>query len=98
MFSAHKNVKIFISQCGLQSTQEAIHFGINIICTPLFRDQIQISRKVVSYGIGMELDIFHLSSQIIYETLQEIISNPWYVYIYLLTYVTVLFINKYSIL
>lgn len=79
MFSANEKVTIFISQCGLQSAQEAIHYGVNLICTPLYRDQIQVSKRTVHHGIGIELDIFDLSYQVIYKTIKEIITNPRYV-------------------
>ena len=69
-------VKVFISQCGLQSTQEAIHHATNIICIPLFSDQEQTSHRVVDLGIGLELDFGCLTQKMIYKALNTIIQDP----------------------
>lgn len=75
---AHDKVTVFISQCGLQSVQEAIHYGVTLICIPLFGDQPHNSRKVVGLGSGIELDFFNITNESVYETLKEIIYNPRY--------------------
>ena len=68
-------MKIFISQCGLQSTQEAVHFGVNLICIPLFGDQELNSKKVLSQNIGVELDFYYITADKIYEALNKIMNN-----------------------
>lgn len=75
---AHSKVKVFISQCGLQSVQEAIHYGVTLICIPLFGDQDHNSQKVVRTGSAIELDFFKITKETIYEALKEIIYNPRY--------------------
>ncbi|CAH0395388.1 unnamed protein product [Bemisia tabaci] len=52
---AHPNVKLFITQGGLQSFQEAVHFGVPMVGIPLFVDQgCQVS-KIVDAKIGVRL-------------------------------------------
>lgn len=75
---AHNKVKVFISQCGLQSSQEAIHHGVNLICVPLFGDQNRNSKRVIDLEIGTELDFNHITADTIYNALREIIYSEKY--------------------
>lgn len=53
--SAHPNVKVFIMQGGVQSFQEAVHFGVPIIGIPWYGDQYINTAKMVDAEIGVRL-------------------------------------------
>lgn len=76
IISAHGKVKVFISQCGLQSVQEAVHYGVTVICIPIFGDQDHNSQKLVNVGCARELDFYRITKESVYEVLKEIIYNP----------------------
>lgn len=45
--TAHPKVRVFITQGGLQSFQEAVHFGVPVVGIPWYGDQrFQVSRMV----------------------------------------------------
>nr|XP_018903292.1 PREDICTED: UDP-glucuronosyltransferase 2B18-like [Bemisia tabaci] len=52
---AHPNVKVFIMQGGVQSFQEAVHFGVPIIGIPWYGDQYINTAKMVDAEIGVRL-------------------------------------------
>lgn len=55
MFPAHPKIKVFITQGGLQSFQEAVHHGVPMVGIPWFVDQGFNVAKMVDAGIGVKL-------------------------------------------
>ncbi|CAH0389711.1 unnamed protein product [Bemisia tabaci] len=51
----HPKVKVFITQGGLQSFQEAVHFGVPTVGIPWFGDQECNVAKMVDAEIGVQL-------------------------------------------
>nr|XP_018907463.1 PREDICTED: UDP-glucuronosyltransferase 2B18-like [Bemisia tabaci] len=51
----HPKVKVFITQGGLQSFQETVHFGVPTVGIPWFGDQECNVAKMVDAGIGTQL-------------------------------------------
>ena len=74
--SAHPNVKLFITQGGLQSLQETVHFGVPIIGIPLIADQFPNVRKLVYAEAGISLDFDSLNTDTVYTALKEVLFNP----------------------
>lgn len=56
-FTEHPNVKLFITQGGLQSTDEAIDAAIPVIGIPIFGDQWYNAEKYSRHHIGKSLKI-----------------------------------------
>ncbi|KAL6257012.1 hypothetical protein P5V15_011948 [Pogonomyrmex californicus] len=75
---AHPNIKLFIYQGGLQSTEEAFYYGIPLIGIPILWDQRYQVRNVVKLGIGVRLDYNNVSKEIIEATIHEVINNRRY--------------------
>ena len=53
--AAHPKVKVFITQGGLQSFQEAVHYGVPLVGIPWSGDQECNVAKMVDAGIGVLL-------------------------------------------
>lgn len=55
---AHQNMRLFISQCGHQSIEEAVDRTIPLICVPFLGDQPGIAKKLEQKGVAhlIELD------------------------------------------
>ncbi|KAJ8878991.1 hypothetical protein PR048_019597 [Dryococelus australis] len=75
MSRRHKNVKAFIMQGGLQSTEEAVHMGVPIIGIPFFSDQEYNVRRITEKGIGVKLDIKDLSKEKILDALKRVMDD-----------------------
>lgn len=54
---AHKNVKIFISQCGQQSIEEAIDRLVPLICIPFLGDQPGMAKKLEQKGVAHFIEL-----------------------------------------
>jgi UDP:flavonoid glycosyltransferase YjiC (YdhE family) len=55
-FVAHPNIKAFVTQGGIQSTEEAIAREVPIIGMPFINDQPTTVQKLVDLGIAKRVD------------------------------------------
>lgn len=62
-FIAHPNIKLFIYQGGLQSTEEAVHYAVPLIGLPVLGDQYVQVNKMVSLGVAKRLNIMDVSKE-----------------------------------
>lgn len=77
---AHPNIKLFISQGGLQSIEEAIVCKIPILVIPFIFDQDYNAKRIVQLGIGLSLDFGNVNEENLNRSILEIIMNPRCVY------------------
>lgn len=76
MFSEHPNIKLFITQGGLQSMEEAIYNHVPIVGMPFFGDQITNTKKIIGKGLGLSVDYNTMDKAILKNTILEVINNP----------------------
>ncbi|CAG9860476.1 unnamed protein product [Phyllotreta striolata] len=74
----HPNIKLFISQGGLQSLQESISNSIPLIGIPFFGDQITNVNRMVKRGYGIKLDKRTINKDILIKAIKEVMNNPKY--------------------
>lgn len=74
-FTAHPNLKLYIYQGGLQSTQEAIHHAVPLLGIPIFSDQENQVKIAINHGIAKRLNIETLTRDELESTIQEMINN-----------------------
>ncbi|KAF2900031.1 hypothetical protein ILUMI_06156 [Ignelater luminosus] len=74
----HPNIKLFISQGGLQSMEEAVYNHIPIIGISFFGDQVVNVKKIVSMGLGLSIDRTSIDKKTFKNTILEVINNPKY--------------------
>ncbi|XP_066146784.1 uncharacterized protein [Euwallacea fornicatus] len=75
----HPNVKLFITQGGLQSIEETIAAHKPIIGIPFHSDQTTNVDTCVKYGIGKMLDLEDITEENLRSYILEIINNASYV-------------------
>lgn len=75
---AHPNTKLFISHCGLLSTQESLWYGVPVLGFPIFADQPQNAFRLKELGVGEELSIHDFSEDDLYEAIKKMIEDPKY--------------------
>ncbi|XP_038217916.1 UDP-glucosyltransferase 2-like [Zerene cesonia] len=74
----HPNVKLFITQGGLQSTDEAISAGVPVIGMPVLGDQWYNAEKYVHHKIGLQLDLYTLTEESFRNAIETVIGDPSY--------------------
>lgn len=80
MSLGHPNVKLFISQGGLQSLDEAIYAEVPILTIPFFADQRYNSHHLSELGAGLSIDFHSFTVNEFKEKITELITNLKYVY------------------
>ncbi|XP_046980778.1 UDP-glycosyltransferase UGT5-like [Schistocerca americana] len=75
---AHKNMRLFMSHGGLQSTLEATARGVPLIGMPVMAEQRYNVQRVVKHGYGIRLDLTNVTAQSVEWAVYEILNNPKY--------------------
>ncbi|CAG5031204.1 unnamed protein product [Parnassius apollo] len=71
----HPNVKLFITQGGLQSTDESITAGVPLIGIPMLGDQWYNTEKYVHHKIGIKLSLEKLTENQLKNAITEVIED-----------------------
>ncbi|CAG9792442.1 unnamed protein product [Diatraea saccharalis] len=74
----HHKVKLFITQGGLQSSDEAITAGVPLIGIPMLGDQWYNVEQYVHHGIGVRVDMETIDEEKFRNAINEILSNNSY--------------------
>lgn len=72
---AHPNVKVFISQCGLQSTEEAVARGVPIVGIPFIADQELNAKRLEENGVVVNIDFVTMTKEELKEAVTEVAEN-----------------------
>ncbi|KAK9880144.1 hypothetical protein WA026_008659 [Henosepilachna vigintioctopunctata] len=78
IISGHPNVKLFITQGGLQSMEEAIDSAVPMLGIPFYGDQFNNVNKMVDKEFGLKLDVETMESHILKDSILEVLNNPKY--------------------
>ncbi|CAK1554025.1 unnamed protein product [Leptosia nina] len=74
----HPNVKLFITQAGLHSTDDAIQAGVPMLAIPLAWDQSLNAHKHRELGLGITLEPKNVSEGNLVKAIQAIIEDDRY--------------------
>nr|prf ecdysteroid UDP-glucosyltransferase [Choristoneura fumiferana multiple nucleopolyhedrovirus] len=58
----HRNVVAFVTQGGLQSSDEALHARVPMVCLPMMGDQFHHSAKLEQFGVARALNTVTVSA------------------------------------
>ncbi|CAH0547825.1 unnamed protein product [Brassicogethes aeneus] len=72
----HPQVKLFITQCGLQSVEEAILMNVPIVGMPFFGDQHKNAQIVLEKEIGLVVDRTNVKKEEFKEKIIKVIEDP----------------------
>ncbi|XP_021702706.1 UDP-glucuronosyltransferase 3A1 isoform X1 [Aedes aegypti] len=72
---AHPNVKLFVTQGGQQSMEEAVDRQVPMVVIPFNFDQFGNGDKVVERGIGKSIWMENLTKENLLSAIQEVIGN-----------------------
>lgn len=73
---AHPNVKLFITQGGLQSAEEATVYKVPLLVIPFIFDQDYNAKRIAKLGIGRILDFKDLNTNNLKSSILEVLTNP----------------------
>lgn len=75
---AHRNVRLFISHCGLGGVIEAKFHGVPILAMPIFGDQPKNAEAIVNEGWALELRYSDMNATTLSAAIDELITNKTY--------------------
>ncbi|KAF5287350.1 hypothetical protein FQA39_LY15953 [Lamprigera yunnana] len=74
----HKNIKLFITQGGLQSIEEAIYTYLPMVGLPILIDQGSNLKRLEHHGICLALDYKTMTKESFKSAIMEVIENKSY--------------------
>lgn len=74
-FVAHPNVRVFVTQGGLQSIEEAIDRAVPMVGLSFVFDQTMNTQKMVEVGIGISLDPFTVTKEELKKSIVDVAEN-----------------------
>ncbi|CAD0205764.1 unnamed protein product [Chrysodeixis includens] len=74
----HPKIKLFITQGGLQSTDETITAGVPGVVIPMLGDQWYNAEKYVHHGIGVQLEAKDVNEESLTKAINTVIGNKSY--------------------
>ncbi|XP_049809361.1 UDP-glycosyltransferase UGT5-like [Schistocerca nitens] len=75
---AHPNIRLFITQGGLQSMNEASYFAVPLIGIPFMGDQQHNVAKMVQAGIGYRLLFRDVTTDSVLKAIHTVLGNESY--------------------
>ncbi|XP_049808773.1 UDP-glycosyltransferase UGT5-like [Schistocerca nitens] len=75
---AHPNIRLFITQGGLQSMNEASYFAVPLIGIPFIGDQEHNVAKMVQAGIGYRLSFKDVTTDTVLKAVHTVLGNDSY--------------------
>jgi MGT family glycosyltransferase len=74
-----KRADLFVTHCGMNSTSEAINYGVPVVCIPLEADQPMVAKRICDdLELGKRLDAKVMSVNGLVEALNEVLTNEKY--------------------
>ncbi|KZC09279.1 PREDICTED: UDP-glucuronosyltransferase 2B15-like [Dufourea novaeangliae] len=75
---AHPNIKLFIYQGGVQSSEEAVHFTVPLLGFPVLADQDYQVLRMEALGVAKRLEITTVTRDELNSAIRELLSNKVY--------------------
>ena len=74
-----KRASLYITHSGQGSTNESVHYGVPMICLPIFADQPLVAYRVADeLGLGIRLDFDKFTPEQLVSSICEILTNNAY--------------------
>jgi MGT family glycosyltransferase len=70
-----KRADLFITHSGMNSTSEAIKYGVPMICIPLEADQPFVAKRVCELSLGVRIDPRSISADKIADSVDKVLSE-----------------------
>lgn len=77
--AGHPNVKVFITQGGFQSIEEAIYTQVPVVVMPKIADQFFNAKRAVNKGMGLSVEFATLTKEEFKKAILDVATNAKYV-------------------
>ncbi|XP_046972450.1 UDP-glycosyltransferase UGT5-like [Vanessa cardui] len=74
----HPKIKLFITQGGLQSTDEALTAGVPLVCIPMLGDQWLNAEQYAKFNIGKYILFEALTEELLIDAINTVINETSY--------------------
>ncbi|MDR4947919.1 macrolide family glycosyltransferase [Neobacillus cucumis] len=74
-----QNTDVFITHCGMNSTSEALYYGVPLVMNPIGSDQPMVAERVNMLGAGIILDKSEINVEGLRKAVETILSDPGFV-------------------
>ncbi|APO14006.1 EGT [Plodia interpunctella granulovirus] len=74
----HPHVRVFVTQGGVQSTDEAIDSGVPLIGLPMMGDQFFNVKRYTDLGIGIGVDVLNLEREQLERKIVQVVNDDQY--------------------
>jgi MGT family glycosyltransferase len=71
-----QNADVFVTQCGMNSVNESLYFGVPMVLLPMHSEQMMVANRVEEFGAGFILDC--MKSNNIEQAVDVILENISY--------------------
>ena len=71
-------MKLMVNHCEFQGIIEAVWSSLPLVCMPIIYDQEDTMVKIVQKGIGLGSNKDTVTSEAVYDAIQEALRNPKY--------------------
>ncbi|KAI6216550.1 Glucuronosyltransferase [Aphelenchoides fujianensis] len=75
---SHPRCLAFVTHGGMNSVTQGTYAGVPMLSVPLFADQTRNAAMIESRGIGIRLNKFELTADVIADGLRKILDDPKY--------------------
>ena len=70
-----QHADVFLTHCGMNSVNEAMALGVQMVAMPFINDQLSNAKRIVELGIGKRVRSFPSSGKQLYNTVMEVSSS-----------------------
>ncbi len=70
-----QHTDVFITHGGMNSSSEALYYGVPLVVIPVMGDQPFVAKRVEELGAGIQLDRTNITPEILREAVEMILDN-----------------------
>ncbi|MGU9545468.1 macrolide family glycosyltransferase [Bacillus cereus] len=70
-----KHTDVFVTHGGMNSSSEALYYGVPLVVVPVTGDQPLVAKRVAEVGAGIRLDRKELTSELLRETVKKVMDD-----------------------
>jgi len=74
--SGHPNIRLFISQAGILSTQETIYHGVPALFLPVYFDQFSIAQFAEDNGYALSMSLHDVTEEQFENAINRLLTEP----------------------